>query len=134
MKTHLYQIAHLMDDTKLEDTLRLLESKSLLDRNLDLEGYPNRIEDFKWITSDGSSCVLINFVKLRMTQGPGRASLKSSTKGFGMRKDEGFAEETAALFDLTHNHVVCEYNHHGARSTALEKYLSHKSPKNDVYR
>jgi hypothetical protein len=128
MRTHLYKIQRLDGETSLKDLLTKLKKRELLDRNRNINGFENRIEDIKFVTNDGVACALINFVKLRMTHGPGRGSLAENTRGFDLEGHEGFAEETAALLDLEHNHAVIEYNHHGARYAALEDYLSRINP------
>lgn len=97
-------------------------------RNREIEGYTNRIEQVEFENHNGSSIALVNFVKLRMTHGPGKGSLSGPTVGFDLSATEGFAEETAALFDLDHHHLIVEYNHHGARSTMLANYLGRIFP------
>ncbi len=131
MKTHLYKVQQIDGSRTIKELLDIIGSKALIDRNRDLNGHDNRIENIDYISNDGADCVLVNFVKLRMDHGPGRGALNAPTESFKLKKNEGFAEETAALFDLDHRHVIVEYNHHGARATALEDYVNRIVPTMD---
>ena len=128
MKTHLYRIERRDGTDDIEELLFQLEQKTLQQRNRTLEGYTNRIEQVQFEEHDRTRCVLVNYVKLRMDHGPGRAGRNRPTQGFNLAQDEGFAEETAAPFDLEHDHVIVEYNHHGARASSLCDYLGAIGP------
>jgi hypothetical protein len=129
MKTHLYKIQRLHGNQSVKDLLTHLATLTQLqDRNRLLDGFDNRMEDLIFEDHDGAECVLVNFAKLRMNHGPGKASRNSPTTGIEMDDGFGFSEETAALFDLTHGHVIIEYNHHGARWTAMGEYLDRIQP------
>lgn len=132
MKTHLFKLNNLSGGIAVGDLLEDVEKMSLVDRNRDIEGHANRIEAIEFLKHDGADCALVNFVKLRMEHGPGRAGLDEATRGFDLDRGEGFAEETAALFDLDHSHVIVEYNHHGARATALKSYIEEIRPNDEV--
>lgn len=74
---------------------------------------------------------LCDFVKIRMDHGPSKAGLSVAAKGFDLRTDEGFGEETAFLWDSTNDWCVVQYNHYGVRPTAIAEYLSlfvHENP------
>lgn len=123
MKTHLYKIRQISGADTIDNLIEEINGRELEDRNSSIEGYTNRIEDIQLRRHIRSECVLVNFVKLRMNHGPGKGSLQRRTTGFNLHSTEGFAEETAALIDLTHGFLICEYNHHGARATMLGTYL-----------
>lgn len=131
MKTHLFKLQRVDGTRSIKDLLDYIHLKDLGDRNRNINGHENRIEDLLFLTNDGVDCALVNFVKLRMDHGPGRGSLDEPTESFRLKKSEGFAEETAALFDLTYNALIVEYNHHGARASALEDYLTRIIPTMD---
>lgn len=67
---------------------------------------------------------LLDFCKLRYDGGPGRASPRLPIQSFDLAADEGFAEETAALYDPATDHLAIQYNHHGPRSGVMAAYLS----------
>jgi hypothetical protein len=66
----------------------------------------------------------LDFCKLRFDGGPGKAKRNTPTKSFDLEDDEGFAEETAMLFEPTTGYMIAQYNHHGPRSATIEEYLS----------
>lgn len=66
---------------------------------------------------------LMDFVRLRMKQGPAKASLDSAVQGFDLDANEGFGEETAFLWDPTSDWCVSQYNHFGVRANAIAEYL-----------
>ncbi len=124
MKTHLFKINHLQGKQKVKDILKYIEGRSTKQKNKTVGGFVNRIEELQFQTINGADCALVNFVKLRMEHGPGKGGISAKTKGFDLQDDEGFSEETAALFDFDSGHVIVEYNHHGARATVLCLYLA----------
>lgn len=128
MKTHLYQYQQLEGKADMKTLLVALDKTKLIDRNRNINGHENRIESIEFGAHDGADCAMVNFVKLRMDHGPGRAGRGERTKGFDLSKNEAFAEETAVLFDFSYNHLLSEYNHHGARVTALQDYLNRIIP------
>lgn len=67
---------------------------------------------------------LIDFTRLRYEGAPGRASGKKPVSDIDFAVGEGAAEETAALYDPANNHLLVQYNHHGARSARIAEYLS----------
>src|SRR5712671_1150043 len=67
---------------------------------------------------------LCDFVKIRMDHGPSKAGLTQPAKGFELKNDEGFGEETAFLWDSTNDWCVIQYNHFGVRPSAIAEYLS----------
>ena len=66
---------------------------------------------------------LCDFVKIRTHHGPAKAGIGEPVKGFGLKKDQGFGEETAFLWNSTNNWCVVQYNHHGVRPSSIAAYL-----------
>ncbi|XYJ09455.1 DUF6731 family protein [Telluria sp. B2] len=67
---------------------------------------------------------LLDFVKLRFEHGPGRVGKRTAIAGFDLGEDEGFGEETAALYDVETGYILVQYNHHGVRASAIENYFN----------
>lgn len=61
---------------------------------------------------------------MRFGNGPGRVGRTTEIAGFDLGDDEGFGEETAALYDAQTNYVLVQYNHHGVRASAIKKYFN----------
>ena len=55
--------------------------------------------------------------------GPGRASRVTPISDFDMAEDEGFAQETGAVFDLRSGFLALQYNHFGPRHGRIQSYL-----------
>jgi hypothetical protein len=67
---------------------------------------------------------LLDFTKLRFDHGPGRVGRTTEIAGFDLEDDEGFGEETAALYDADAGFMLVQYNHHGVRAASIEKYFN----------
>src|SRR5207248_1807943 len=62
--------------------------------------------------------------RLRFDHGPGRASRRQAIEGFDLQNDQGFGEETAALYDAQRGYLLVQYNHFGVRPGSMQQYLS----------
>lgn len=103
------------------------------ERNQEINGDTFRMEDLK--AEDGSQLLLMNFIRLRLDEGPGKAGLNQKVTGFGLARSEGFAEETAVLYDPETELWVIQYNHFGPRAGAVASYMSrmqHPRPSMDL--
>ncbi|MDP9651127.1 DUF6731 family protein [Paraburkholderia caledonica] len=67
---------------------------------------------------------LLDFTKIRYENGPGKASRDELIEGFDLDADQGFGEETAALYDPRRNVILIQYNHHGVRSGIIKNYFA----------
>lgn len=67
---------------------------------------------------------LIDFVRIRTNHGPGKVGRDTEIEGFEFDEDEGFGEETAALYDPKSGYILIQYNHFGVRAGAIADYLS----------
>lgn len=67
---------------------------------------------------------LIDFIKIRTDHGPGRVGRDNAVQGFYFEVDEGFGEETSALYDPATGYFIAEYNHFGVRPAAMADYFS----------
>lgn len=70
------------------------------------------------------SLLYLDFVRIRMAQGPAKTPLKAPSTGFALQPDEGFGEETAVLWDTTNDWCIMQYNHHSLRPNSIADYLA----------
>lgn len=66
----------------------------------------------------------LDLTRLRFAHGPGKASRTHPVVGFPLTANEGFGEETAALYDPTTGYMLLQYNHHGVRAPSIRDYFS----------
>jgi hypothetical protein len=55
--------------------------------------------------------------------GPGRASATAPISDFDMTADEGFGQETAAIYNVATGFMALQYNHFGPRYRRIQGYL-----------
>lgn len=121
MKIHAFKVNKEDGSADLVDVLRLVHAESKLDKRIRLINRAElRIDSIE--LRDG--VWLIDFVKFRQTQGPGRGKKKAKTEGFEFKRGESFAEETAALYDPSTKYMLVQYNHSGVRAGSIAQYLS----------
>lgn len=127
MRVNLFKLQTGKDSEPLDDLLTIIGVMNLDQRAKTIGHSVLRLET---IEAPGAKTPywLLDFCKLRYSEGPGRASPKAPTTSFDLDVDEGFAEETAMLFDPVSNAVVIQYNHHGPRSGVIASYLSTIDP------
>ncbi|MEK6382682.1 MAG: DUF6731 family protein [Burkholderia gladioli] len=126
MGVHLFQLRTAEGTPRLEPFLREMEQHELTSRLRDIGGQEVRLESIVAPHTEDNDTPywLLDFTKLRFEHGPGRASRIAPIAGFELEEDEGFGEETAALFDARHRAMLIQYNHHGVRSATIEHYFN----------
>jgi hypothetical protein len=126
MNINLFQVSREPNTADLIDLLDQVSTLQLEDRirpmsfgqmRLDVIAQPGSAEN-------ASPYWLLDFTKLRFDHGPGRVGRTTEISGFDLSDDEGFGEETAALYDASHNCMLVQYNHHGVRAASIEAYLN----------
>lgn len=120
MKVHLYSVTKNAKSPALEMTLKKIASDSLSERLRTIDNHDVRLEE---VSKGSDGLWRLDFGKLRFDNGPGRATKIDPITGFRLGVGEGFAEETAALFDPGTKHMLIQYNHHGVRVRTIEEYL-----------
>lgn len=85
-----------------------------------------RIQDIeqRTIGSDNREVFLMDFIRIRMTHGPAKGGLDTPIVGFDLESDEGFCEESGALYIPSFNLFVAQYNHAGIKSNRMIEYIS----------
>ncbi len=128
MKVHLYQVVAYNNTVPLEETLEEVAQADLEQRLRSLGGQQHevRIEKILRPNDQGnkSKFWLMDFTRLRFDHGPGRVSRTDPIAGFDLEVDEGFGEETAALYDPEHGYLLVQYNHFGVRSGLINDYFA----------
>lgn len=123
LKIHLYKVASQHGSRPLDDVLNLINSIDLQNRMKHCSHQDIRLDEVQ-SPSKSKPYWLLDFGNLRFTSGPGRASRNTPTQSFSLQKGEGFAEETAVLYDAHHNAMLVQYNHYGPRVGTIQEYLS----------
>jgi hypothetical protein len=126
MNVHLFQVSRDTGAQPLEDLLKEIERLTLDTRIRNLANGSFRLEHIEHPRSENNATDywLLEFVKLRFEHGPGKVGKHTAVEGFVLGDDEGFGEETAALYDPKTNHMIIQYNHHGMRASAIERYFN----------
>lgn len=124
MTVHLYKV--LAPVAPLREALEFIQQCAVADRNRDTSHYEMRLEAAAPPRSGRAfgKFWLLDFTKLRFDHGPGRVKRTAPIRSFHLAEDEGFGEETAALYDPLTEHIVIQYNHNGPRASAIAEYLS----------
>lgn len=123
LRVNLFKLREGDDSSPLSDLLELIDAHTLEQRTRKVGYQYYRLETIEG-PHGPRSYWLLDFCKLRYDDGPGRASRVAATKSFDLAEDEGFAEETAALYDPDSGFLAIQYNHHGPRSGVIATYLS----------
>lgn len=119
MKVHAFSVVRMENSGLLSDLLAQIMADNLSDR-VRRVGYTDlRVEHItynnrKWY---------IDFGKFRDQHGPGKASRITPVEGFEFANGEMFCEEAACLYVEEANHLIIQYNHHGARAGAIQNYF-----------
>jgi len=126
IKVNLYKLTRLLEMHTLSELLAQIEGHDLAARVRRVGYHDIRLEQLVPPQSDGNPTPywLLDFVKLRMDHGPGKVGPDTPIEGFVLGRDEGFGEETAAIFDPARNYMLVQYNHHGVRGPTIERYLN----------
>lgn len=120
VSVHLFTVQRSDHSIPLSDQLSFIAGQQLADRNRVIAKQNMRLESVELI----GDCWYLDFAKIRFDNGPGKASLQSPVTGFQIADDEGFGEETAAIYCPANNAMVVQYNHYGVRSGSIAEYLS----------
>ena len=123
MKVKLFSVSSDHDKHGLEEVLELLAQMSLTDRNRTLVGGHTVRAEVVRPPESRKPYWLIDFVRLRFVHGPGRASTQRAVVGFEMSSGDGFAEETAMLYDHAHRTLFIQGNHAGVRESSAANYF-----------
>lgn len=126
-RVHLFKLGATEGSDDVEDILKALLATDLEARDRNISRHAMRLETGVPPTS---ACPywLLDFCKLRFESGPGKASRSTPVESFDLENDQGFAEETAMLFDPITRLCAVQYNHHGPRSGSIAEYLSLGNP------
>jgi hypothetical protein len=135
MKIHVYKVISELNTPDLKVVLNYIEALPLDQRlrSLGKEQQEIRAENIKKPTSS-LPYWLIDFTRLRFDHGPGKVNRNTPIEDFNLNNDEGFGEETAALYDESSGYLFIQYNHFGVRSGSIATYLNDiRTNQNDVY-
>lgn len=126
MNVHLFKVVPIEPALALEVLLARINGDVLAARVRDIHNSNIRLENIRppRTENNASSFWLLDFTKLRFEHGPGKVGMATAIEGFVLNADEGFGEETSALFDPVSNYILVQYNHHGVRSTAIQEYFN----------
>ncbi len=117
LKVHAYHIVQ-RGNVSLVQTLTHVAQLQLPNRLRTVSAVPMRLEH----------CVqqgpywLMDFTLIRR-KGPGRASPTEPVSDFDLEDDEGFGEETAAIYAPNSGFMALQYNHYGPRQSRIQAYL-----------
>lgn len=117
MKIHAYRVLQ-VGSLSLGDLLRALTTQTLGERHRVIYGAGIRLDE---IQEHGGRWYL-DFGGIRH-EGPGRASAEDPITDFDLEDHEGFAHETAAIYDISTGIVGLQYNHYGPRINRIRSYL-----------
>mgnify|MGYP000048732862 CR=1 FL=1 len=121
MKVHAYKVEAVDGSRMLEEVLLQIENEQSLRERIRLI---NQVELRAESVSQQNGLWLMDFVRIRTSNGPGKVGRDSEVEGFEFDEEEGFGEETAALYDPSSGYILVEYNHFGVRAGAIADYLS----------
>lgn len=126
IRVHLYQVLCGANTPDIQTVFHEAVAVELVDR-LQIVGHQEvRLEAIAAPRSrtNSSSYWLFDFTRLRFEHGPGKASRTQEIEGFELGSEEGFGEETAALYDPKTGYILIQYNHFGVRAGSIQHYFS----------
>lgn len=121
MKVHAFKVAKTNSSIELENILSLIEQEANLRERIRII---NQAELRAETVEQRDGCWYLDFVRIRTDHGPGRVSRDAEVEGFDFDEEEGFGEETAALYCPDTGYILVQYNHFGVRSGMIADYLS----------
>lgn len=129
MKVHLYDVKR-HDSGPIDNLFQAILSDPIESRMRTVGTTEIRLEEcIPPHTGDNSTGFwLLDFIKMRVSHGPGKASRNGPISGFDIGKNGGFGEETAALYDPQKKVILLQYNHNGPRATSICSYLNSYNP------
>lgn len=119
MKIHAFKLSFVgkgSDKAKFLASLKYIEELGLTDRVY--EG--NRIDQM----SIGQKFIEIEFIKLRTSVLPGKATIATLSQSLGLGDDESISEEVCCLIDLENEVLILQYNKYGVKKIGIEQYFS----------
>jgi hypothetical protein len=129
MKIHAYDVVSANTNANLENAITHYAGLSLELRTLNLGGSAQEIRleaaQAPQSLNNPTAYWLLDFTKSRYENGPGKVSKATPITGFNLAENEGFGEETAALYDPAKKSLLIQYNHYGPRQSAISDYFSH---------
>ncbi len=117
MKIHAYKVTA-RGELSLDQVLTHLSHLPLVQRLRTVSGSEIRLE----AANKAGRTWSLDFGGIR-PEGPGRASPEAPIADFDLAANEGFGEETAAVFDINTGYMALQYNHRGPRSARIQGYL-----------
>lgn len=131
MKVHAYKVEFTDGSQPLEEVLQQIENEQSLRERIRLI---NQVELRAESIAQQDGLWLMDFVRIRTSHGPGKVGRDSEVEGFEFEEEEGFGEETAALYDPTTGYILIQYNHFGVRAGAIADYFSaYDGTENNLY-
>jgi hypothetical protein len=131
MKVHAYKVEFTDGSQPLEEVLQQIENEQSLRERIRLI---NQVELRAESITQQDGLWLMDFVRIRTSHGPGKVGRDSEVEGFEFEEEEGFGEETAALYDPTTGYMLIQYNHFGVRAGAIADYFSaYDGTENNLY-
>lgn len=131
MKVHAYKVDFTDGSQPLEEVLQQIENEQSLRERIRLI---NQVELRAESISQQDGLWLMDFVRIRTSHGPGKVGRDSEVEGFEFEEEEGFGEETAALYDPSTGYILIQYNHFGVRAGAIADYFSaYDGTENNLY-
>lgn len=120
MKVHVFKVdAH--NSNPLENVFKLVEQETDLRKRIRIVGAVEMRAEYIKKTND---LWLMDFVRIRTDHGPGKVGRDNKIEGIPFKDDEGFGEETAALYDPLTGYMLIQYNHFGVRAGSIADYLT----------
>ena len=117
MKIHAYKIEP-RGDISLDQVLRHINEIPFEERLRTVSNGDIRLE----IGNRAGNFWTLDFGGIR-PDGPGRASATMPIADFDMNADEGFGQETAAVYNVATGFMALQYNHFGPRHARIQGYL-----------
>lgn len=121
VRIHAYKVNVSETSVQLEDVLSAIKNESDFRSRIRLI---NQVELRAESVDQQDGVWLLDFVRIRTSHGPGKVGRDSEVEGFSFEEEEGFGEETAALYDPATGYILVQYNHFGVRFNAIADYLS----------
>jgi len=125
VRIHVYRLVPSHDSMSVEDVISRIKQDAIEDRTRRFGAEDMRLEQASSVKNNatGDRYIYLDFVRLRDTHGPGRASRERAVCGFELADDEYFGEETAALLLPSTGYILLQYNHYGVKPRAIAEYL-----------
>lgn len=126
MRVHLYQVTNGQNTPAIETVFAAVQATPMAQRLRELGNSEIRLESILAPGGNANPTAywFLDFTRLRFEHGPGKASRTAPVQGFTLGENEGFGEETAALYDPGRGYLLVQYNHFGVRASSIRDYLS----------